>query len=69
MDRETRSDKMYRLLNEFMADNNTISITMVLYKSEVEKLEKHLCQKNIASEITEKRYLGKGRIRIILKKM
>lgn len=69
MDRETRSDKMYRLLNEFVADNNTTSTTMVLYKGEIEKLGKHLSQKNIDVEIAEKKYLGKGKSQIILKKM
>lgn len=69
MERESRSDKMYRQLNEFLEDENARERHLVLYKSEVEKLEKYLYEKDVAANIIEKKELTKGKVRITLQKV
>ena len=69
MGNESRSDKMYRQIGEFLEDENAEVRHFVLYKSEVEKLEKHLYEQDIAANITEKKDLTKGKVRITLQKV
>ena len=69
MVRETRSDKMYRELNEFL-ENEKINITsFVLFKSEAEKLQKHLKEKNIAVQVTVTTIVNSRKVRVTLEKM
>ena len=69
MDRETRSDKMFRELREFLDDSKKSKTCMTLYKHEAEKLEKYLYEQDISAEITEKRSINKSKVRITVQKM
>lgn len=67
MERETRSDIMFRHLNEFLAREEK-ETSMILYKNEVRRLEKNITEQNISVEITEKIELKPSKLRITIKK-
>lgn len=67
MEKESRSDKMYREIAEFLEDKSAKVRHFVLYKSEVEKLEKILYERDITVQI-EKKELSRSKVRISLQK-
>lgn len=68
MDKESRSDKMYREVAEFLENKSAEIRHLVLYKSEVERLEKYLYERDLSIHIIEKKKLLNGKVRITLQK-
>lgn len=69
MERETRSDRMFEELSEFLNSESQTIRSMVLYKSEIDKLKRHLYEQDIPVEISSQKSLKKGKEYITLKKL
>lgn len=69
MEYESRKDKLFKNLEDFLKSEKR-TWTVILYKSEVSKLEKYLYEKDIQVE-SDKKVLNssKGKFKVTLKKM
>lgn len=69
MERETRSDRMFDELSQFLNSQSQTTRSMVLYKSEIDRLKRHLYEQDIPVEISSQKSLTKGKVNITLKKL
>ncbi len=69
MERQTRSERIYNDLLNFKDNNSQTSRQMTLYKGEVAKAKRYICEMNVPIQITSIKEIKKGEVLVKFEKI